>query len=68
MRAPVLVVLGAKDPDWTKPVEEAEWIASNFSQVDKLIVSGAGHAPMFERPEEVSEKMLSFLKQSDVAQ
>lgn len=68
VRAPVLVVMGDKDPDWTKPVEEAEWIASNFSQVDKLIVSGAGHAPMFERPEEVSEKLLSFLKESDVAQ
>lgn len=61
VRAPVLVVMGDKDPDWSKPVEEAEWVASNFSQVDTLIVSGAGHAPMFESPEVVAEKVVSFL-------
>jgi pimeloyl-ACP methyl ester carboxylesterase len=62
VKAPVLVVMGDKDPDWTNPVQEAEWVASNFEKVETLIVPGAGHAPMFERPEVVSEKVLSFLK------
>jgi pimeloyl-ACP methyl ester carboxylesterase len=61
VRAPVLVVMGDKDPDWTEPLKEADWVASNFSQAETLIVAGAGHAPMFERPEVVAEKMVSFL-------
>jgi pimeloyl-ACP methyl ester carboxylesterase len=62
VRAQVLVVMGDKDPDWTDPKLEAEWVASNFSQVETLIVPGAGHAPMYERPKEVAEGVLSFLK------
>jgi pimeloyl-ACP methyl ester carboxylesterase len=62
VKAQVLVVMGDKDPDWTNPVQEAEWVASNFEKVETFIVPGAGHAPMFERPEVVSEKVLSFLK------
>jgi pimeloyl-ACP methyl ester carboxylesterase len=62
VKAPVLVVMGDKDPDWSNPRQEAEWVASNFKKVEILIVPGAGHAPMFERPEVVSEKVLSFLK------
>jgi pimeloyl-ACP methyl ester carboxylesterase len=61
VRAPVLVVMGDKDPDWTEPLKEADWVASNFSQAETLSVAGAGHAPMFERPEVVAEKMVSFL-------
>jgi pimeloyl-ACP methyl ester carboxylesterase len=30
--------------------------------VETLIVPGAGHAPMYERPKEVAEGVLSFLK------
>lgn len=62
VRATVLVVMGDKDPDWSDPRVEAEWVASNFSQVETLIVPGAGHAPMFERPEVVGAKVLSFLE------
>lgn len=47
VRATVLVVMGDKDPDWSDPRVEAEWVASNFSQVETLIVPGAGHAPVF---------------------
>jgi pimeloyl-ACP methyl ester carboxylesterase len=62
VKAPVLVVMGDKDPDWSNPAQEAEWVASNFEKVETLIVPGAGHAPMFERPDVVSEKVLNFLK------
>lgn len=62
VRARVLVVMGDRDPDWSDPKLEAEWVASNFSQVETLIVPGAGHAPMYERPKDVAEKVLSFLE------
>jgi len=62
VKAPVLVVMGDKDPDWKDPVLEAGWVASNFSQVDTLNVPGVGHAPMFESPKVVAEKVLSFLE------
>lgn len=61
VKVPVLVVMGDKDPDWSDPKVEAEWVASNFSQVDTLMVPGAGHAPMYESPQVVAEKVLSFL-------
>jgi pimeloyl-ACP methyl ester carboxylesterase len=60
VRAQVLVVMGDKDPDYD-PVKEAEWVASNFSGAETLMVPGAGHAPMFESPDVVVEKMVSFL-------
>lgn len=62
VRASVLVVMGDKDPDFTDPEKEAECVASNFSNAETLIVPGAGHAPMYERPKEVAEKVLSFLE------
>lgn len=58
---PALVVMGDKDPDWSKPVEEAEWVCSNFANHKSLIVEGAGHAPQLERPEQVGKAVLEFL-------
>lgn len=60
-KAPALVVMGDKDPDWSKPMEEAEWVASNFENHEVLQVEGAGHAPMFESPEVVGKGVLEFL-------
>lgn len=62
VRAPVLVVMGDADPDWKDPMQEAEWIASNFSDSEILRVPGAGHAPMLERPEIVASAVLRFLE------
>ena len=61
MKAPALVVMGNKDPDWSDPVKEAEWVASNFGDREIVLVDGAGHAPMLERPEKVNEAVLVFL-------
>jgi pimeloyl-ACP methyl ester carboxylesterase len=60
--APALVVMGDKDPDWADPLKEAEWVASNFTDVETIIVSGAGHAPMFESLEFVAMRLLRFLE------
>lgn len=62
VKAPVLVLMGDKDPDWTDPLEEAKWIASNFKEVDSFMVEGAGHAPMLERPDFVGEKVSRYLE------
>lgn len=61
-QTPALVVMGDKDPDWSKPLEEAEWVASNFNDREILAVSGAGHAPMLERPDEVGKGVVEFLE------
>jgi pimeloyl-ACP methyl ester carboxylesterase len=61
VQAPALVVMGDKDPDWPNPVKEAEWVASNFREVDSMIVQGVGHAPMLERVDMVGERTLGFL-------
>ena len=62
VQAPVLVVMGDADPDWKEPLKEAEWVASNFKNAETIAVHGAGHAPMFERPETVNPAVESFLQ------
>ncbi|TKY88810.1 hypothetical protein EX895_002051 [Sporisorium graminicola] len=58
---PVLVVMGDKDPDWSNPLDEAEWVASNFSTAKVVAVGNAGHAPHLECPEVVGEAVMDFL-------
>ena len=62
VQAPVLVVMGDKDPDWKDPLAEARWVASSFSEAQTLTVPGAGHAPMLERPGVVGARLLTFLE------
>jgi pimeloyl-ACP methyl ester carboxylesterase len=62
VKVPVLVVIGDKDPDWSDPVAEAKWVASNFEGSEIITVPGAGHAPMFENLDAVSPGVLQFLE------
>jgi len=61
-KAPALVVMGDKDPDWSEPLKEAEWVASNFADSEIVSVPGAGHAPMLENPDVVAPAVLKFLE------
>ncbi|KAI5461010.1 Alpha/Beta hydrolase protein [Mariannaea sp. PMI_226] len=61
VKAPVLVVMGDADPDWDDPIAEAKWVASNFTDVETVHVNGAGHAPMFEKPDAVTPAVSRFL-------
>ena len=62
VHAPVLVIVGDADPDWKDPAKEAQWIASNFSGARTVMVPGAGHAPMLERPDVVGPAVSQFLE------
>ena len=52
---------GDKDPDWSNPLKEAEWVASNFKESKVVAVPGAGHGPQMENPQVVAESILEQL-------
>lgn len=56
---PTLVLMGSKDPDFKKPVEEAKWVAEQLRGSYKMI-EGAGHYPHAEMPEVVAPLIVSF--------
>lgn len=58
--APVLVVMGSKDPDFPDPAAEARLVAERLGGTVQLI-EGAGHYPHAEMPEEMATAVLSFL-------
>jgi len=60
VRAPVLVVMGDKDPDWKDPTAEARWVADAL-RGELLLVPGAGHYPMTEYPETVNPAIVAFV-------
>jgi pimeloyl-ACP methyl ester carboxylesterase len=61
VRAPTLVVMGDKDPDFADPEAEANWIAKRLV-CEVLMVPGAGHYPQAEFPEIVSPAVVDFLR------
>ncbi|MEO0564253.1 MAG: alpha/beta hydrolase, partial [Chloroflexota bacterium] len=62
IQQPVLVVMGTADPDFPKPVEEAEYIAEQTSG-QLALIEGAGHYPQSEMPDETVSVILEFLQQ-----
>ena len=61
---PALVVMGQADPDWKDPVAEAAWAARAVSEGsgEVVMVPGAGHAPMLERPDVVGPRVVDFVR------
>jgi pimeloyl-ACP methyl ester carboxylesterase len=60
VKAPALVVMGTKDPDWPDPEAEARFIADALS-AELLLIEGAGHYPQTEMPEQVTPAVRDFL-------
>jgi pimeloyl-ACP methyl ester carboxylesterase len=56
---PVLVVMGAKDPDFADPRAEADWIRGRLD-AGLLLVPGAGHYPQAEMPDAVNPALVRF--------
>jgi pimeloyl-ACP methyl ester carboxylesterase len=59
--APVLVVMGTKDPDFPSPRTEADLIAGRL-RGRVVMVDGAGHYPQVEFPAETAEAILAFVR------
>ncbi len=59
VRAPALIVMGAKDQDWPDPAAEARWAAQALS-AELVLVPDAGHYPMTEYPDLVNPAVLAF--------
>lgn len=55
-----LVVMGEKDRDFPDPEAEAKWVATALHS-EYMIIPGAGHYPMGEQPDAVSNRILPFL-------
>lgn len=63
---PVLVVMGAQDPDFPNPAVEAQWIADRTAGT-VVLIDHAGHYPQAEYPDLVTSAVLSFLKEAGLA-
>ncbi|NUW35809.1 alpha/beta hydrolase [Nonomuraea sp. SMC257] len=61
VRCPVLVLMGAKDPDFPDPAAEARTQAS-LLRGQAVVIDDAGHYPMSEFPERTAAALLPFLK------
>jgi pimeloyl-ACP methyl ester carboxylesterase len=70
VRAPTLVVMGTKDPDFAGypggPEGEADRVAERLGSTP-FLVEGAGHYPQAEMPDQVGPAVIRFLAGSPVA-
>jgi pimeloyl-ACP methyl ester carboxylesterase len=64
VKAPTLVVMGTKDPDFKGPGPEAEatWLTQRL-QGTLVMVEGAGHYPHAEMPMQVGPQIIAFLRE-----
>ncbi len=60
VRAPTLVVMGSRDPDFDDPQAEAETTAG-LLHGRAAMIAGAGHYPHAEMPEETAAVILDFI-------
>ena len=63
VHAPVLVVMGSRDSDFSDPAAEADWVATHLHG-KKLMVDGAGHYPHVEYPDVVARAVIDFMKEA----
>jgi pimeloyl-ACP methyl ester carboxylesterase len=58
--APVLVIMGERDPDFKDPAAEARWIGETLHG-EVVMVPEAGHYPQSQQPEITATAVLAFL-------
>lgn len=61
VKAPALVLMGSKDPDFKNPESEAKWVAERVRGAYKMIPE-AGHYPHAEMPELTGPLVLAFIQ------
>jgi pimeloyl-ACP methyl ester carboxylesterase len=64
VKAPTLVIMGTKDPDFPDPAAEGKYIAEQTGGHLELI-EGAGHYPQTEIPGTATPIVIDFLDRSD---
>lgn len=60
-KVPALIVMGTKDPDFKDAAAEAHTLARKLN-AETMIVEGAGHYPHTEMAEQVTPRILSFVR------
>jgi pimeloyl-ACP methyl ester carboxylesterase len=65
IQAPVLILMGSRDPDFKHPEQEAHTLAGRLPHATVQIIEGAGHHPQVEEPELVGHGILAFLARCD---
>jgi pimeloyl-ACP methyl ester carboxylesterase len=66
VKAPALIVMGSKDPDFPDQAGEARFAADKLSSAASTriqMIEGAGHYPHAEMPEQVQSALMAFLQQ-----
>lgn len=66
VKAPTLIIMGSKDPDFPDAASEAKRTADalrNASRTEIHLIEGAGHYPHAEMPEQVQPIVIAFLQQ-----
>lgn len=66
VKAPVLALMGSKDPDFKDPEGQVRWVAEQVGGEYRMI-PGAGHYPHAEMPEITAPLVLDFLKRLEPA-
>lgn len=61
VKAPTLLIMGTKDPDFREPMAEGKYIAEQTGG-ELALVKGAGHYPQTEMPVETAQLILDFLE------
>jgi pimeloyl-ACP methyl ester carboxylesterase len=66
VQAPVLVLMGTRDPDFSDPAKEAAHVAALLHGT-AIMIDEAGHYPQTEMPDAVAARLLPFLQSVDAA-
>ncbi|MDG4815635.1 alpha/beta hydrolase [Micromonospora sp. WMMD956] len=61
VRQPVLVLMGAKDPDFSDPGAEARAARRLFATAEARMIDDSGHYPHADRPAETAAQLVAFL-------
>jgi pimeloyl-ACP methyl ester carboxylesterase len=67
VQAPVLILMGSRDPDVKHPEQEAQTLGRRLPHATVQIIDGAGHHLAAEAPAVVGPRMLTFLARIEQA-
>jgi pimeloyl-ACP methyl ester carboxylesterase len=60
VQAPVLILMGSRDPDFKHPEQEARTLAERLPHASVQLMEGAGHHLQVDVPEQTAQSILTF--------